>query len=270
MFAFYKANIEYLRELAVAPDHRRYAVEAEGARHYIDLEHYAVIPFDSIPRNWNKACELFTEDSLNAFGIVPWHVVRMYYRLENSFISGSAIDILRNSAELGHYLADAHVPLHSTENYNGQLTGQKGIHAFWESRLPELFFEEYDFFMEEAAYIADVQEEIWQVVYESHSAVDSVLTLEKSLSLKFDEDRRYGYEERGYTLVRTQSKAYSRAYHDALNGMVERRMKRAVWRLASFWFTAWVNAGQPELEELGKRPVEVDSTLSLDGHHRGR
>ncbi|MGC6428813.1 MAG: hypothetical protein ACON4Y_05945 [Flavobacteriales bacterium] len=54
--------------------------------------------------------------------------------------------ILFICSDLGHYIADANVPLHTTINYDGQLTGQKGIHAFWESRLPELFSSEYNFF----------------------------------------------------------------------------------------------------------------------------
>ena len=46
-------------------------------------------------------------------------------------------DVLRTAADLGHYLADAHVPLHTTGNYNGQRTNQTGIHALWETHNVE-------------------------------------------------------------------------------------------------------------------------------------
>ena len=33
-----------------------------------------------------------------------------------------------------------------------------------------------------------------------------------------------------------------------LSGMVERRMIAAITEVASFWYTAWVDAGQPQLD----------------------
>ena len=89
--------------------------------------------------------------------------------------------ILSLSSDLGHYIADAHVPLHTTENYNGQLTNQKGIHGFWESRIPEISAEEYDYLLGTAVYVADPLKEAWRIVKESNSAVDSVLKFEKEL-----------------------------------------------------------------------------------------
>lgn len=89
-----------------------------------------------MPRKWNDAVEKYSEDTLLAYGIVTWHIQTVYNRLVKAFENHDVDCILKNSADLGHYVSDAHVPLHTTENYNGQLTGQKGIHAFWESRLP--------------------------------------------------------------------------------------------------------------------------------------
>jgi hypothetical protein len=36
-------------------------------------------------------------------------------------------EILFIAADLGHYIADAHMPLHTSDNHDGQLTDQKGI-----------------------------------------------------------------------------------------------------------------------------------------------
>lgn len=88
--------------------------------------------------------------------------------------------ILRTASDLGHYVGDAHVPLHTTSNYNGQLSNQLGLHAFWESRIPELFADkQYDYFVGKAEYIKDVPSFIWQTALESHTLVDSVLAIEK-------------------------------------------------------------------------------------------
>ena len=138
MLVLYKPTLSFLTEHAVDPDKRRYAVAAEGARHYIDIDHYGVYPFDSLPRTFSRAIEKYGRDTLQAYGIVPWHIQTMLYRLTAAFKEKDQVKILKLSADFGHYIADAHVPLHVCSNHNGQLTNQQGIHAFGESRIPEL------------------------------------------------------------------------------------------------------------------------------------
>jgi hypothetical protein len=141
------------------------------------------------------------------------------------------------------------VPLHTTENYNGQLTGQDGIHGFWESRLVELYSENYDFWVGRATYLDNPQFEIWDVVTSSHHLKDSVLLEEKKLAQVFGE-KRFSFETKGRQTAKVYSEKYARAYHRILKGMVERRMRSAVLVTGSFWFSAWIDAGQPDLEEL--------------------
>ncbi|MGB0432644.1 MAG: zinc dependent phospholipase C family protein, partial [Bacteroidia bacterium] len=250
MFKFYKTYIDYLTEHAVDPDKRRYASKDEAPRHYIDIDHYGDKPFEIVPTYWDSAVTLLSEDTLQAYGIVPWHVNRVYYWLVKAFEEKDRDKILRLSAEIGHYIADAHVPLHTTENYNGQLTNQKGIHGFWESRLPELYADEYNYFVPKAKLLRNPQIRIWNAVKQSHLALDSVLSFEKQLTQQFDDGAKYEYDERGVTMVKTYSRAFSRAYHNKLDGMVERRMRKAIQCIGSFWYSAWIEAGQPKLDEL--------------------
>lgn len=258
MIGFYKKNIGYITESSVNPDRRRYSVVEEAARHYIDLDHYGDSAVYTMPRRWSRAVEQYTEDTLKAYGIVPWHVYRMYLRLRDAFMVQDPAKVLRVSAELGHYIGDAHVPLHTTENYNGQLTGQEGIHGFWESRLVELYSEDYDFAVGRAVYLADPQGAIWNSVTESHLLKDSVLLEEQKLSQRYG-DRKYTFETKGRQTVKVYSRTYSKAYHKILRGMVERRMKAAVHMTGSFWYTAWVDAGQPDLKFLiDYRPSESE------------
>lgn len=249
MIGFYKKNIEYITEASVNPDKRRFAVVEEAPRHYIDIDHFDDSALYTMPRYWKEAVEFYGEDTLKAYGILPWHVNVMYYRLRDALMVNDPNKILSLSADLGHYIADAHVPLHTTENYNGQLTGQEGIHAFWESRLPELFSGRYDFFVGKASYIKNPQLEIWKAVECSHLLLDSVLLLEKNLSEKFGE-RKYSFETKGKQTVKVYSVEFSTAYHDALSGMIEQRMREAVKMTGDFWYTAWVDAGQPDLKML--------------------
>ena len=250
LFHFYRINIAYVTEHAVDPDKRRYADPEEAPRHYLDVDRYvAIVPFDSLSVSWKEASARFTEDTLKAHGIVPWHIQVMLARLTTAFKANDKARILRVSAELGHYVGDAHVPLHCSSNYNGQKTGQHGIHGFWESRIPELYGDEFDYLTGSCSYIKNVHEYTWQIIRESYAAHDSVLKMERTLNAIWPPDKKYSYEPRGNQLVKVYSKEYTLAYNKMLDGMVERRMRKAIIAVASYWYTAWVNAGMPKMEE---------------------
>jgi len=281
MFGFYKEHLEYLTEHAVDPDKRRYAVEGEAAKHFIDLDHYykpGENPYEVVPNEWKLAVEKFTEDTLQAYGIVPWNIVWMKYSLQKAFETGNVDLILKYSADIGHYIADAHVPLHTTENYNGQMSGQYGIHGLWESRLVEINAEDYDYFVGKCTYKTSVLDFAWNAVKGSHTALDSVLRIEKQLTAEFASDKKYSYEQRGKVNTRVYSYEFSQEYHARMNGMVERRMREAIISVGSIWYTAWVDAGQPDLNSLKNTPVSqalLDEMKELDNHfehngHKGR
>ncbi|MEO5569973.1 MAG: zinc dependent phospholipase C family protein [Bacteroidia bacterium] len=250
MIGFYKKNIDYVTDHAVDPDKRRYAFAEEAPRHYIDLDHYGAHPLDSVPKFWKAAVEKFSEDTLNAYGIVPWWIDKMLSRLTQAFKDKDPVKILKLSADIGHYIADAHVPLHCTENYNGQFTNQVGIHGFWESRVPELLGKEYDYFTGRAQFIDKPMDKIWEIITESFNAKDSVLEFEAQLNQNFLQDKKYAFEQRGNTTVKVYSADYTTAYSKMLNGMVERRLRSSIIDVGSFWYTAWINAGSPDLDNL--------------------
>lgn len=265
MMVLYKPNIDFISEHAVDPDKRRYAIPEEGPRHYIDIDHYGNYPYEALPRNWKAAVDKYSEDSLNRYGIVPWWLQTMLYRLTDAFKEKNQAKILRYSAEIGHYIADAHVPLHATKNHNGQLTDQKGIHGFWESRIPELLAEkEWDFFIGKAEYIKNPSDIIWRRVLESAAAADTVLKYEKELTQKMPGDQKYSFEDRNGITIRQYSSAFSKAYDARLNGMIERRMKQSIYTIASFWYTAWINAGQPNLTRLSNKEFSAEELKEFD------
>jgi hypothetical protein len=268
MIGLYKRNLNYIYEHAIDPDKRRYIGVDEAPRHYIDIDHYSKDdPFKTMPRLWKDAVAKYSEDTLKAYGIVPWHIDIMMFRLTKAFQEGNLDLILKYSTELGHYVGDAHVPLHTTKNYNGKMTDQVGIHGFWESRLPELFSDEYDFLVGRAEYIEDPLNFAWEVVEASNNAVDSVLRFERELNASFPTDMKYAMENRGQALMQVYSKEYSREYHNRLNGQVERRMRASVLAVGSLWYTAWVNAGQPDLKPLYDRqlsPQEQEEIIEME------
>jgi hypothetical protein len=248
LFGFYKNHIDFITAHAVDPDRRRYADPEEAPRHFINLDHYVASSLDSVPKYWNDAVKKYSLDTLKVYGIVPWHISIMTARLTNAFKNHDVDRILYLSASLGHYIADAHVPLHCAENYNGQKTNQIGIHAFWESRIPELFGEDFDYFTGRVHYIAKQQLEAWKIVEQSFAAHDSVLSFEMDLNKRFPPDQKFAYEQRGNVTMKVYSEAYSKEYNNMLDEMVQRRMRSAIIETGSFWYTAWVNAGSPDMK----------------------
>ncbi len=263
----FKTHQIYLTEHAVDPDKRCYIDTLEPPKHYIDLDELledsnihanAESINEAIPIHWSQAVQTFSELRLRSVGIIPWQIDRTYKQLINALFEKNLKKILRHAADLGHYLGDAHVPLHTTKNYNGQFTNQIGIHAFWETRLPERFASSYDFWVGRATYVKSPLEEAWLIIKESHLLIDSVLNIEQALNDEFTPDQKYAYVTRNNRLEKNYSESYAKAYHERLNGMVERRLRSSVKQTANFWYSAWVDAGQPDLTEL------LDKTLLPD------
>ena len=250
---FYKNNIKYIRDHAVDPDKRRYADTLEAPRHYLDVEVYEA-HIESIPTRLEDAVKKYGSARLQASGTVPWQIQISYYKLVNAFKARDSVKILLYSAYLGHYIGDAHVPLHTTENHNGQLTNQAGIHAFWESRLPKLFAKDYNFLVGRAGYIENPLREAWKIVKHTHTLVDSTLLLEKALRRSFPAHKQYSYSKRKGQVLKQYAEAYASAYNLSLNNMVEKQMRASVKAVGDFWYSAWVDAGQPNMENLIKVP----------------
>lgn len=244
--SFYRRHQKELQELAVLPDARRYILDEEAARHYIDLDKYNV---DQISfTTWEQILRRLPEDSLRKHGIVPWHIPLVYRQLVNAFIRKDTIQIIKLSAELGHYVADAHVPLHTTSNYDGQKTGQSGLHSFWESRIPEILDKQLNQFSGAATYVNNVSESSWSWVLASHKQVDMVFKMASFAGASLKESEKYSFEQKGQTLVKTPSLKYSLAYHKALNHQIENRFSAAVKHVGDLWYSAWLLAGEPSFE----------------------
>ena len=192
----------------------------------------------------------FAVDTFVQHGVLPYNLVKMQNDLKYAMLEENLDRILRISADLGHYIGDAHVPLHTHSNYNGQETDQLGIHAFWETRLPEMFADnDYDFFVGQSEYIYEIEEHYWNIVNESHHLVNEVLTLEKELSKSYPEDQQYCFVERGEGYIQKMAcEEYAKLYHEKLEGQVEKRFRDAIKAVGDAWYTAWVDAGQPDLE----------------------
>ena len=263
MAGFYKANIGFITDHAISADKRRYVDSTEAPRHFLNADYYGKKPFITLPRRWKDAAQKYSADTLNKYGTVPWAIQSQYYRLVEAFKNHDTTAILTASANLGHYVADAHVPLHLHSNHDGQLTKQQGIHALWETRLPELFAANYNCYTGKARYVENPLTEAFKICRLSFSEADSVLRLERQLNKSFPALKKYTMTVRGTRKVKDYSVAYSSAYKKLLRGMVQHRMRSAVLSVGSYWYSAWVDAGQPDLNKLIANQLSTTDRLKI-------
>ena len=255
MQAFYFRHMAELVRLSTAPDERRNQDPTEGPKHFIDLDHYSEDnPFAKVPRNYDEAVAKFSADTLKKYGTVPWVVIETKNKLAAAFSERDTVGIIKYSAELSHYTADAFVPLHTTVNYDGQLTGQTGLHALWESQLPERYLTAYKLNGEEAKVLKDPLASIWGVLQGSYGFLTATYDLESKVSKGFTPQTKYAFAHRFGKTQRRYSDAFADAYEKEVGGQVAFRLKGASPMVASMWLTAWQEGGRPDLEKLMAPP----------------
>jgi len=255
MQAFYFRHMAELVRLSTAPDERRNQDPTEGPKHFIDLDHYSEDnPFARVPRVYDEAVGKFSADTLKKYGTVPWVVIETKNKLAAAFSERDTVGIIRYSAELSHYTADAFVPLHTTVNYDGQLTGQTGLHALWESQLPERYLTAYKLNGEEAKVLKDPLASIWGVIQGSYGFLTATYDLESKVSKGFTPQTKYTFSHRFGKTQRRYSDAFADAYEKEVGGQVAFLLKGASPMVASMWLTAWQEGGRPDLDKLMAPP----------------
>ncbi|MCL6524496.1 MAG: S1/P1 Nuclease [Thermoflavifilum sp.] len=246
MLVLYKPYQEFLTDHAIDADRRKFVYPAEAPRHYFDADLYDAHQW---PCSWTEAQQRWPKNILDKNGILPWNTMQVYYQLVNAFRACDGQQILKLSADLGHYIADACVPLHASSNYDGQLTGQKGTHALWETYIPERLSPQFKLWVGKATFLPQPDATLWQLIRESAQAADTVLRVRRLLDAQFPRKLKRTYYLKNHKWIRGYSTAYLEAYEQAMHHMVERRMRLSISMVANFWYTAWVNAGQPDLHK---------------------
>ncbi|HSD06241.1 zinc dependent phospholipase C family protein [Flavobacterium sp.] len=265
---FFYNHIDFITQEASVPDIRKYALnyKEENPRHYLDMENFGAV--EDMPKTLEEAKKKYDAKFLNDNGILPWYIEDMMVKLTKAFKDKNRAEILFLAADLGHYIGDAHMPLHTSANHDGQLSDQKGIHSLWESRLPELFAKNYKLNVPEAHYYEDVHKATWDMINDTHSLVEPLLTIDKKLRTSTPENQIFVMDANGKVVKNKYNSAvfsdeYATKLNNQLNGMVENQMKKAITATASFWYTAWVNAGKPDLSNLDSKELTNRNSKAL-------
>jgi hypothetical protein len=267
--SFFYTHIDNVVSNSVRPDQRRNSDPTEATKHFIDLEMFGTDAANKMPLEWDNAVAMFTKDSLIKYGYVPYHIIYMQAKLTEAFKQKNKDSILFYAADLGHYIGDAHVPLHTTINYDGQLTGQKGMHSLWESTVPDIEIAQYNLYTShKASYLSDSKTAIWTAVRKGYNMVGFMLETERTVSKNFTEADKYelkmwyGKETKAYTLP------FAKAYGIALKNTVNERLIESANLIADFWYTAWVDAGKPDLSAFENTSLAQDLQKELGAYQQ--
>jgi hypothetical protein len=232
----------------VDPDLWRNVGWEEDPNHFVDFgaKEFGAFPFAELPRDLDAAVEKFGMATLKRNGMLPWRASELSGNLRRTFESfkrGSAYgpnDVVLFAAALSHYLQDANQPFHATINYDGQLTGNTGIHARFERDLIERFESRLTIKPAAPKPIVNVRDAAFDTLLASYQLVDRILAADKeAIAGKdvYDDD----YFEKLFVRVRP---------------VLEQRLADAVSATAGAIVGAWERAGRPTLAFEGARPVE--------------
>jgi len=258
--SFMHKEMNSLVSNSTRPDIRRNTDKTEATKHFIDLEAYGPNAANNMPLQWTAAVKMYSEDTLLKYGYVPYVVVNQLEKLTAAFRSKNKDSILFYAADLGHYIGDAHVPLHTSINYDGQLTGQKGLHSLWESFVPELRIDQYQLYnAHKATYIKNPSEAIWTDIRKAATLVPEMLAIEKEVSIQFKPETKYKTAMRYGRETKVYTKEFAEAYANGLGPTVNAQLIASANMIADFWYTAWVNAGKPIIETR-----EISTNLSKE------
>ncbi len=233
---------DFIVERAIDPDlWRSVGWEEEPPNHFLDFDFAAFgpYPFTGLPRDYDVAVQKFGRELIHEQGLLPWRTAEFFGRLQREFESlkrqpapGYAVDnIVLYSAIVAHYVADGHVPLHAVVNYNGQLTGQEGLHSRWESELFERNRGKLKIAPQATAPIQAPRDFMFETLLASNRAAANVLESDKKAA-----DGREFYDD-----------GYFDAFASGTLAVLERRLNESIAAVAAMITGAWEQAGRPEV-----------------------
>jgi hypothetical protein len=224
-------------ERAVDPDLWRNVFAEEAANHFVDMDYFGKYPFDALPREYDRAVERWGREVIHTQGLVPWRTAEMFGNLRREFEAlkrenapGYVQDnIAFYAAVMSHYIGDAHVPLHSIVNYDGQETNQHGVHSRWESELFNRTRARLKIAPAAPRAVQEPRDFIFDTLLASNRLAEAVL----------ESDRRAAAGSDFY------DDTYYAAFEKEQMTALERRINDSITAVASLITGAWEAAGRP-------------------------
>jgi hypothetical protein len=235
MQPFFEANrqflVQHVTDLQEALPKSVIPFEHPRLPDFVELDHYGPFPFSALPRDYKNAISKFNRRTLDEYGVLPWQVGLYSKKLTDAFHDHNWNEAKLSAALLAHYVTAAHDPFKTTVNFDGKLSGQAGVNERFGTGLVDRF--QLFFFLKpsEAVFVHDPTDRAFEMCLTAHAILESVLLA----------DRRAHAGLTGYT-----DEYYDRFYAQA-GTLLASQLSDAATDVGSYWMTAWINAGRPQL-----------------------
>lgn len=229
---------KYVVDHSVDPDYRKGADKGEAPRHFIDIDYYKEFLRGEMIQNLDSLKKKYPDSVITKMGTLPWAVEETFNNLVKAFKSKKKQDILLYMSDLAHYVGDSYQPQHTNLNYNGQLTGQKGLHFRYEIDMLDSNVTEINAKYEggKPGKINSIREATFDAVTRANTFADVISTADK-IALQNNGTGKYDNTYRKLMWFRTRY-------------MTIDQLNLAGNGLASAIYTAWLNAGKPDLRRI--------------------
>ncbi len=229
---FFTANRDFLSHHITDPlDWLAKNPVSERRNHFLYLDHYGKFPFDALPRDYKAATSKFSRSKLEAAGVLPWQIGVYSQKLTAAMREHDWEEVRLDAAYLASYVAQAHDPFHTTENFDGHLSGQPGVDARFGENLVGRYSLFFPMHTDDAVYVNDPTGNAFDAALSAHASLENILLA----------DRRARAGLADYT-----DEYYDRFYNYA-GAILIRQLSEAATDVGSYWLTAWTNAGRPPL-----------------------
>lgn len=243
MGPFFLVNMNFVAEHSTDPDYIPDRTPEQRAEHFLDIDAFGQPPFGELPHDLAQAEKKFGQETMTQNGYLPWAIDREYNRLVSALRAKDWDEARLAAAHLSHFAADAHMPLHATENYDGKLTGNDGIHGRLEYELAPRYHGGTYVASDAPGLITNPREWAFQTIAQSWKSVVPIMAADTAAreAAPLDSERYYAELNKGSGPV------------------VEERLQAAATAICSLFYSAWVKAGKPAMPPAEVTLVIVDS-----------
>ena len=228
---FFESNRALLSQHVTDPLDSIAKIAAEKHNHFLYLDKYGRFPYDALPRSYKAAVTKFGKTKLQANGVLPWQVGVFSQKLTEDMKTGHWDEAKLDAAILANYVAEAHDPFNTTEDFDGKLTGQSGINERFGTTLVDRYSSFFPMRPTDAAFISDPTDHAFEACLRSHSWLENILLA----------DRNSRKSQNSY------NDEYFDHFYNAAAVTLIRQLSDAATDVGSYWLTAWTNAGRPQL-----------------------
>ena len=228
---FFDANRAFFVQHVADPLEAEVKTPSEKHNHFVFLDRYGRFPFTALPRVYKAAVGKYGKSKLESTGLLPWQIGVYNAKLTEALKVGRWDEAKLDAAILAGYVSEANDPFNTTENFDGHLTQQSGINERFGVTLVDRFSSFFPMRPNDAAFIADPTDHAFESCLNAHSWLETILLADRNARLT----------------VKSYDDEYFDRFYNLTAATLIRQLSDAATDVGSYWLTAWINAGRPQL-----------------------